>query len=223
MTKNSMGGAFGFYVLLLFFTNHNTVMAQVAGDDYSWSLKKNTSGIQIYTSKVSGSKYKAVSASMVVESSVESLAALVMDLENCANWAAFCKRAMIVERVSPTETYVYSMNDLPFPARNRDAVMHVVWSRDQSTGQISMRSQAVLGKKEKTKGIIRVKEGIAQWYFMPQEGGKVLVKSLAHINPESDIPAWLTNRLLLGAPYKTMKKMRKIIRSGDYENAQLPF
>ncbi len=197
--------------------------AQIDADQYQWQLKKDASGVQVFTSKVSDSKYLAVSAVMEVEASADSVAALIMDLKNCKKWAAQCSEAYVHERVSGTETYIYSRNNIPFPGRDRDAVTHVNWSKDGISGVISMSSSAVEGKVDKVKGVIRITQANAKWRFTPKEDGIVLVESFAHVDPASDMPKWLLNSLLVGSPYKTMKKIRSRLSEGVYDGASLNF
>jgi len=134
-----------------------TANGQIESDKYSWKLKRNSSGVQVYTAKVPDSKHRAVSAVTVLKANPASVAALIMDLENCSQWAPLCEKAYVQERVSAAENYVYSLNDIPFPGVDRDAVTHVLWSRDEGTGVISMDSYAVdEGRVEKVKGVIRI-------------------------------------------------------------------
>lgn len=195
-------------VSMLFSVNS---VAQIAIDGYQWRLKKDNTDIQIYTSKVEGSKYLAVSASMQIKATVDSAAALIMDLKNCQQLSKICREAYIHERLSDTQSYVYSRNDIPFPGRDRDVVSHVVWSNDTENGVLMMISQAVTGVVPKVKGVIRIEQATVMWRFTPKDKGMILVESFAHVNPASPMPKWLLNRLLINSPYKTMKNIRKLI------------
>lgn len=197
--------------------------AQLLSDEYDWLLKRDRSGIKVYTAAVEGSKYRAVSATMVVEGRVESLVGLVMDLANCPNWAALCKLAQLESKTSSTEAYVYTLNDLPFPVRDRDVFSHVIWQFVPSTGAIRMRSRALNNYKPRNKGIVRVTDAVSEWVFTPQKYDKVLVQSFVHVDPNGPIPAWIVNRLVVGSPFKTMLRMREIVEAGGYAGYQLNF
>ncbi len=196
--------------------------AQVANADYHWEEKRNKKGITIYTSSVNGSPYKAVRGVMQITGTIESLVALVEDLPACPDWAAMCKEARIVERVSPVESYAYIYNDVPFPVADRDVYTHLKWSVDDHSGKVTMTSTAAKGGVPTTKAV-RLTEAITQWHFTPQENGQVLVENFAHINPNGPTPAWLTNILLVGAPFDTMAEMRKLIEGGAYPDAHIEF
>ena len=200
-----------------------TAQAQWQDAELEWKLKRDRKGIQIFLSKVPGSKFRVVMSVMEVEASPKQLAALVMDLENCPNWAAMCKSAKIIERVSATETYVHSVNNAPFPVRDRDIVSRVKWSYDRASGKISMRSDATPDRLPKKKGVVRVQYASSEWHFTPKGDGKVLVENYAHVDPNGKVPAWLTNLLIEESPYKTLRNMRKLVLEGRYSDAEISF
>ena len=111
--------------------------SQLDGVEYQWEDKRNKKGILIQTSAVEDSPFRAVRGEMTVRASVSSLVALVEDLPACPNWADLCKEAYLVNRVSPTESYAYIYNDVPFPVSDRDVHSHVVWSVDEESGKES--------------------------------------------------------------------------------------
>lgn len=201
----------------------STATAQWKDADLDWTLKRDRDGIRIFLTKVPGSKFRAILSIMEVEASTSQLAALVMDLDNCPNWAAMCKSAEIVEQISAAECYVHSINDAPFPVRDRDIVAHVQWSYDKQTGNVSMRSDAAPGRLPKRKGIVRVQYASSEWHFTPQSNGMVLVENYAHVDPTGNVPAWLTNLLIVDSPYQSLKNMRKLLSTGAYSDAEVGF
>lgn len=197
--------------------------SQLYNMEHQWKLKKSRKGIQVFLADVPGSKFHAVLSVMHVDSTPQSLATLVMDFENCPAWAAMCKKAELHQRLSDHQSYVYSLNDAPFPVRDRDVLAKVTWNHDVVTGKILMLSEAVSGMIPASKGIIRVENAISEWHFTPQKEGGVLVENYAHIDPNGAIPAWLTNIMIIDTPYRTMKKMRRIVESGKYNDVRPSF
>lgn len=189
----------------------------------TWSLKKHKRDIQIFTAKVPNSKYVAVLSVMTVNASPASLAALVMDLDNCPKWAAMCKKASVQQQISDSELIIYSLNDAPFPVRDRDVVARVKWVFDAESQKVSMLSQAIDSPLNNKSKVIRVSEAVSEWHFTPQENGQTLVENFAHIDPNGALPAWITNALIIDSPYKTLKRMRRIVESGEYDGVNLPF
>lgn len=200
----------------------STASAQEAGVDYQWELKRDKKGIKVFTSPVKGSPYRAVKAEMTIKGKSSSLVALIQDVDNCPAWADLCKKSNMFKHISPQEQYIYTYNDIPFPIKDRDVLAQVQWQQNPASYKVSMTSKATTGLMEKTKAV-RIENAISQWHFTPQKNGLVLVENFAHIDPNGPTPASITNLLLIDSPYKTMIKMRKIIESGQYKNAQFDF
>lgn len=203
------------FVLLLSIT--------VSAEDHDWDLKRDRDGVQVYTRDVEGSKFKSVKSTMMVETSLGALVALVRDSAACRDWAAHCKKAEDVEVISETELFVYTLNDLPWPVADRDAVTHVAWKQDPNDQSVTMTAIVVSSKLPKTKGVVRLTYGVTSWQFTPVGEKTVEVSSRAHLDPEGATPAWLSNRLLVGAPFETMIAMREIAQSTRYDNSQFQF
>jgi len=210
-----------FLVVAIF--SANPLFAQSIESQYDWVLKRDRSAVKVYTAKVTGSKYRAVRARMLVDGRIESLVGLVKDLENCSKWAVMCKSARLEKRISSSEAHIYTLNNLPFPVRDRDVFSHVSWQVDVRTGAISVNSRALANYMPKTRGVVRVNDAVSQWVFTPQKSGQVLVESFAHVDPNGPIPAWLVNRLMISSPFKTMLRMREEIEAGAYADYQLDF
>lgn len=191
--------------------------------EFDWTLKRDKRDIQIYTSKVTGSNYVAVLSVMTVKASAQSLAALVVDFDYCSKWAAMCKHAEVQEQLSANESIVYSLNNAPFPVRDRDVVAKVRWLVDDESQKISMLSRAIDSDVPRRKGAIRVKYAVSEWHFTPQENGETLVENFAHVDPNGAVPAWVVNILIIDSPYKTFKKMRRLVESGKYDDVVLSF
>ena len=189
----------------------------------SWELKRDDEGIQIYTSNVSNSKFKAVKAVMQIPTNLHALTALVQDAESCPDWADLCKEAKVIETVSDTEMYVYTLNDLPWPVSDRDAIAHVIWEQQAEDASVVMHATVAPDKLPKTKGKVRLQYGYTSWKFTPLENGEIAVESFAHVDPGGATPAWLTNRLLTESPFVTLKAMRKLIADGAYKDASIGF
>lgn len=195
---------------------------------YEWSQKRDRDGIQIFTSKVEESPFKAVRGQMEVSGQVAELVALVNDLERCAEWAHLCRHSELIEQVSNEEKYVHVYNDVPFPVKDRDVVAQVRWLVDDVTGRVTMHSEALpQGQSEAMSPLldsaVRIFDATTQWHFQQINEKTVRVENFAHIDPNGPTPAWITNMLLVSAPYKTMRNMRQIIEAGEYVGAELPF
>ncbi len=193
-------------------------------DEIEWQLRRDKRGIQVYTGKVTDSKYRAVFSTMRLQARPESIVALLLDLPNCRKWASMCKEARTIEQISDNQSIVYGLNDLPFPVRNRDSYSNVTWSFDKETGVITMDSESLAEEAyPRRKGVIRINKAHAGWRIIPVEEGWVIVENYVHVEPNGKVPTWLTNILLVDGPYKALRKMSKVIESGEYQKTEVTF
>lgn len=209
------------FVLLSF---SGTSVASGFFDGVEWQLRRDKRGIQVYTGKVADSKYRAVFSTMQLQADPQSIAALLLDLPNCRKWASMCKEARIEKSIDDNQNIVYGLNDLPFPVRDRDSYSKVTWSFNNDTGVIAMDSESLAESAYPSrKGVIRIDTAHAAWRIVPSENGMSIVENYVHVDPNGKVPTWLTNMLLVDGPYKALRKMRKVIRSGDYQKAEVAF
>ena len=205
----------------------NFVTAQTSDQQkekaYEWQLKRDKDDIQIYTRKVEGSKFKQVKGVMSIPARLSSLVSLVKDNEACPEWAEMCKVSKIHELKSDTDMLIYVLNDIPWPVTDRDVLAQVNWTQDSQSLAVKMTSVATRDILPENKGIIRLVDAKSSWEFIPKESGVVEIVNMAHIDPNGPTPAWVTNMMLVDAPFKTLQNMRKMIASGRYDNAQESF
>ena len=190
--------------------------------EVEWRLETESGGISVWTRTVEGSNHRAVRARMVVDTSIMERGALIRDTQACSEWAEFCAESHVHESVSEAEAYIYMRNDLPWPVADRDALSHVLWTADASTGAVRMDAKATAGRLEPQPGAVRLTEAVTSWSFTPTAGG-VLVESQAHVDPAGPIPAWITNRLIVDTPMKTMRKLRDVAATGRYADVVVDF
>lgn len=189
-----------------------------------WQLRRDRDGIQVYSGSVAGSPHDAVRTVTVVEdTSLSALVALITDAESCPNWADRCAESYIIEEQSPTRALVYTHNNLPFPIMDRDVVSQIQWQQDPDTHKVSMQSHAVTGIVAEQRGRLRLTHADVSWYFTPLSDNRVEVENIAHIDPGSALPGWVTNMLLVDTPFETVRALRAEIRNDNYRDASVPF
>lgn len=212
-----------FSMLLLFILFSSGVLADGfnAKPLTDWKLKKDKKGIQVYTRKIENFKQKAARAETIVSDvNVHAVMAVLLDAEACPEWADLCKESYVHSKNSETDYYVYTNNDLPAPVKNRDALTQVRWKKTP-TGSVIMESEAVDGILPPQKGSARIPEAYIRWVFTPTDEG-LHIDSWFLIRP-GKVPAWLTNQLIVGTPYKTVKGLLEQARKPKYANIGTDF
>ncbi|MFK7731434.1 MAG: START domain-containing protein [Pseudomonadales bacterium] len=189
-----------------------------------WELKKDKDGIQVYTRDVEGSKFKQVRSVMQTDFRLQSVVALIRDGKACPRWADLCEESRVVKTVSETEFYVYNLNDIPWPVKDRDAITHVTWERDSDTGMVTMTATATDSDLVPvTKKAVRLENAVTQWMMLPKPDGSLEIASEGHIDPAGPTPAWVTNLMLIDSPFKTMENLRKEMANDAYADITFEF
>ena len=196
----------------------------LAADDQGWELRRDQDGIQVHTRSVEGSPFDAVrTTARMTHVRLSSMVALIEDAPACMDWANSCAESYLVERISDSESLVYTHNDMPFPVKDRDVLAQIKWTQNIMTLEVEMNSVATVGKMDEVRGRLRLTKAVASWNFAPQMDGSVLISNQAHINPGSELPGWITNMLLIDAPFETMNSFVNEVRNTKYLDAQLSF
>ena len=196
----------------------------LAADDQGWELQRDKDGIQVHTRPVEGSPFDVVrTTTRMSDVRLSTLVALIEDAPACTDWADSCSESYLVERISESESLVYTHNDMPFPVQDRDVLAQVEWTQNPLSLEVQMNSVATVGKMEEVRGRLRLTKAEASWTFAPQMDGSVLISNEAHIDPGSALPGWLTNLLLIDAPFETMASFVDEVRTPKYVDAALSF
>ena len=195
-----------------------------AAGEQGWELQRDKDGIQVHTRPVEGSPYDTVrTTTRMMDVRLSSLVALIEDAPACTDWADSCAESYLVERLSESESLVYTHNDMPFPVKDRDVVAQVKWTQDSATFEVKMNSVATVGKMDEVRGRLRLTKAVASWNFATQADGSVLISNQAHIDPGSALPGWVTNMLLIDAPFETMKSFVSEVANPKYVDARPSF
>jgi hypothetical protein len=108
-----------------------------------WELLQQDKDINIYSRPVDGSSYNEVKATVLINASLTHVSTLLGDGNGCAKWRTKCKSSEVIKPVSEHERYLYMVLDLPWPATDRDVVLHSTTTIDaqaKTSGQIVIRA-----------------------------------------------------------------------------------
>lgn len=190
----------------------------------AWELRRDRDQVQVYTAEVEGSPYDAVLARTVIRDvRLSSMVALIMDAQACQEWAAQCAESFVHDELGPGEFHIYTHNELPFPVKDRDVMARIKWSQDPESGTVVMHSRPEAGVYPEQRGKLRLTDADVYWQFRPLENNAVEVTNLAHIDPGSALPGWITNILLVDTPFDTMKSFASYVQRPKYTNANFEF
>jgi START domain len=188
-----------------------------------WKLKTEKEGIKVYAEVVPDSKIKAVKAIGEYNATASELVALLMDIKTSPDWVYHVKSCKMINQVSPSELYYYLEISVPWPASNRDLVVHLKVSQDPDTKIITIDAPAVPGLVPVKKGIVRVDESTGKWTITPLGTDQIRVEYVVHVNPGGSVPSWVVNLFATEGPFEIFRNIRLQLQKSVYKNTNLSY
>lgn len=186
-----------------------------------WTIEKQENGITIETREVEGQGLKEFRGKMIVEASLSSLLALLDDTERAPQWMHDNKSLSEVTAKSPRDRWLYLVNSAPWPLRPRDAYVHAQSSQDPDSKAVTVALSADPDRGLRAKRMVRIPVMYGSWHFQPSGDKRVDVSYTMFVNPGGRIPKALANMVVVDNPFGTLSGMRRMLASGDYDDAEI--
>lgn len=186
-----------------------------------WELKKDTSGIKVFTKKVPGSAINPFRGEMVVKARLSSFVALLDDDKACSQWIFNCVSAKTIEKKDEATSFRHVINKIQWPFKHRDVAFSSVVTQNKANKQIVISLAAASNRYPLQKDMVRVKQMKASWVFTPMKNGEVKVAYEVLADPEGNLPKWLVNEFSIDMPYQTLSRMKVMLQKPAYKNAKL--
>ena len=184
-----------------------------------WELQKDKEGIKVWTKDYPNSKFKQFKATAVIESSLENVVAVFLDIENMGAWYDRIEKVTLVEKVSDLEgTYVIDF-ELPWPVADRISAVRSVMHYDAKTNVVTVKTRYEEGIIKESDGLV-VTDMHSEWILTQVEGG-VDIFHKGYMHPSGTLPAWIANSGVKDGPVKTLIGLRGIL--SEYAEVDVDF
>lgn len=229
MQKNStmIRSFLSFIAILLtlstFVTSSFAIAEEVPMDAADWEKVKTEGDITIYTRPHPNSSFKAFKAVAIINAPLNNLMAVMANPKSCVEWVLGCTKSMAFEEVSFNDRYAYSVNDMPWPFKDRDYVLHIRTSNDTKSGEILMHMNATDNKKEVDDQFERVRVAQTVYTFEALDDNKTKMIWLQHTEPGGILPGWLVNALIIDIPIKSLQSLEQVAQLPKYQDATILF
>lgn len=187
-----------------------------------WQLAKEEDGIRIETRAVASSPIKQFRASTKIEASLASVLAVMLDSGACPEWVYRCENAKVLKRNGFGDSFVYRTINLPWPAADRDIVMHKVVANDPESKVITIKNASAPDYVARTR-LVRIEVSESVYRLVPNEDGTVQLTWTQLSDPAGSLPNALVNAMIVTSPLSTLKSLRKMVRKDKYRNAELRY
>lgn len=201
----------------------------IAGSEYDWKMVRDEDGIQIYLKKIWADEIQTFRGVIHINSSIDSILAVILDINACAEWVHHCKAPLLLVKKSFSECYHYQIHQLPFPLQNREFFFHSKATRSPHTGTISIQVNVIpdfcvdndLCPAFPDTNYIRVDHSHGEYLLEPINKNQTRVTWTHHTNPGGHLPEWLINSLIKKMPFYTLQGLRKQVFQNKYQKKRL--
>ncbi len=162
-----------------------------------------------------------------VESRLSAFVALLDDFEAAPDWLYRTREIRLIERLSDTESYVHSINAMPWPLRDRDIVLHTRRAQDPETYVLSTHAVGVPDYLPVDEDYVRMPVIESSWTFTPLGDGRTQIDFRGFADPGGGVSSGMLARFqemfISQAPYRSLRELREVIGEAKYQSAEFAF
>lgn len=172
-------------------------------DPGGWVFLYEKAGFKTYEHKGPPLAYKAEGS---VNIPLAELAAVLVDIPRQKEWVSHLEESRLLEGDILTRSVVYSRYDLPWPAKDRDAVVESVVEEDVANAEVRVRFRNTTAPEAPPRSdCIRVPRSEGNFTLTDTGNGSVRVSYTILLDPGGRLPGWIVRLFVRDAPVKTLR------------------
>jgi len=188
-----------------------------------WVLKKDKDSIKVYSRNNSQSKFNEIKVELTIKAKLSEIASLILDIDNYSKWSRNLKTSYVLKQVSDNELYFYTEVNSPWPANNRDLIVHLKIMQDPATKIMTIKAVGVPDFIPVKKNIVRIPFSNETWTIAPVDRSNIRISYYLQIDPGGDAPAWMVNLFAAKAPLESFKYLAMLVQQPKYQQSDIAF
>lgn len=179
-----------------------------------WESIYKDNKMEVFTRCSDKSSVKEIKVVQEVNTDLSLLIKTLNDVEAYTTWVYKCMEAKVLEAENDKTFYYYTSTDMPFPASDRDLVVHTTQWYDNE-GVFYSVSKAAPHKLEPDNNMVRVSNFESQWKIEEVAPEKIKIEYVLSTDPGGFIPKWMINMGISIGPKKTMKALVELVKKRE--------
>lgn len=173
-----------------------------------WQTRYKADGILVQTHPKENSAIPVFRAEIEIDANVNNVLAIIADPAKCSRWLYQCVEARTLRFVGSSEKYVYQVNELPWPLKNRDLVLSIIIEK-AAPNQFRIR---LVNKPNEIPEdqYIRIREFEGDYLLTGLSATRTKVEWEQHVEPGGEIPSMVIETMLTEIPVNSLKQLRKL-------------
>jgi hypothetical protein len=190
-----------------------------------WELAREENGITVHTREVEGSAIREFRGERVIDAGLNRLMALLDDTGACVDWMYNCLDPRSLHRASLLDRYRYVANDVPFPATDREMILHIRIPQDAESRVTTVSLAGVRDEDLPAEARaalppagnrVRVAHAKGSFELTPLDDAHTRVVFRMHLDPAGSLPADVVNSQIVDNPFETLSRMGEVVRREKY-------
>lgn len=209
------------FISIILFVQLIAGIDTINSKDKGWKLRKEEDGIKVFSRDREGSNLKEIKVTCSLNTTVSGLVHVLSTKEEFPKWIYACSESVVLQEVSPMETYHYQVTDAPWPVEDRDLIVHTKIAQNSTSGVVDIYGKGIVDYKPVNRNKVRVPNYEAHWIITPKNKNTMDIVYLIAVDPGGSLPAWVVNLGLSDGPLKTMKSLVSLLPK--YQNVKVPY
>jgi len=178
-----------------------------------WELKRDESGIKVFTRNTTNSDRKEVRVICELDATRAQLVSTLLDIGNYKTWVYANEKAVLLKTLGPKKIIFYTQSHLPWPVKDRDLVVEL--NIAEKPNGLNIEAKSLPGYLPKNKNFVRVPYSLEVWNVTAIPNNKLKADYTFSFDSGGSVPAWLANTTLTTGPFNSFVKLRELLR-GKY-------
>jgi len=179
-------------------------------DERLWKKVSEKNGLKLFMRKEKGTKILGFKIAGILMSPVENILATLRDVELSTEWTPGLISKITLHETSDEEAITYSLNKMPWPASDRELVLHnkLFLSEEKKLLYLITKSMEHASRPITNK-YIRAFIGYSYMGIRPLGAHKTYFEWTIFADPRGWIPAWMVNFFQKKFPIKFLQRLEK--------------
>lgn len=192
------------FLILLLLICHNSF-------SQSWKLEKDKDNIKVYTADAPNSSFKMVKVEANVPGNYAKLISILTNVNAFSDWIYHNKLCRLIKKFSTQDFIYYSEIEMPWPASNRDVLIHLQIKTDSLPRFMTVSGRAEKGTIPELPGKVRVPLYNANWKITAPSPNRLHISYTLELDPGGSLPAWIVNSFAEKGPFGTFSNLSQLL------------
>lgn len=187
----------------------------LAGD--KWTTVARKSGITVTIRREQGRQFPTFRGTGRVDADLWKLVAIIRDASKHTQWVDHCTESGLLKAIDDMTHILYNRIDVPWPAKDRDAVIHGKITFTDPSREVKVHFRGVTTSLRKTPpDALAIPHIEGHWYLVSMGKGKTLVEYQVNADPGGELPQWIVELGSNEQPMVTLLNLRaQVKRTGS--------